>query len=667
MSEVDASGMGRFDAVVVGTRTPFEVRDTAIHGDRRPSVVFEAPARIVFRSDGVGSLRFRFGLAIRPPEAEVSMTLTVNGELAYERAWEEERDWFDETIDLEAFSNESMELELAFEGEATVMLAHPEVLGRAEDPSRPNVIVYVIDCLRADHVGAYGYGFSTTPELDTLARDSVVFEDLASCAPWTKPSTACLFTSLFPIYHQARTVDDALSQERTTLAEAFRVAGYTTAAWVANPVIDPRVFFFNQGFDRWADLRSFEERTTRTHANALEPDAADITAGVLPWLEEHRDDTFFLYLHSLDLHYEYRARPPFDEMFVSEESAGLERDRELYDNELAYNDRELGKLIAGLRKLDLYDNTVVFVTADHGEEFGEHDATRHGKTLYQQVLHIPGILKFPDSRFAGERSPMLTSNIDIAPTLLQLAGIEPPEVFQGSREIVSALSRAVVDTNRPVFAELVAPQHVIYSVRNERYKYVRNLAPDFSEKLFDLEADAGELSSLLPHAPADAMRLLPELERFVRIGQHGVHLTIRPEDRGRRVTVEARTVGDAEIVNAFRFAMATGDDFKLAPGGGFLSFAFTADGKARHLVVQTRPEGVPLIVDVRADGVSVASIELEPKDLEVSIAEAEQLMHAGADIDTVLRTWYLPFTAGRNRVDLDEETKQNLKALGYIQ
>ena len=596
MSEVDASGLGRFDAVVVGSRTPFEVRDASIHGDRRPSVVLEAPARIAFRSDGVRSPRFRFALAIRPPEAAVSMTLTVNGELTYERAWKEERDWVEENIDLEAFSSESMELELAFDGEGTVTLAHPEVLGRAEDPSRANVIVYVIDCLRADHVGAYGYELPTTPELDTLAIDSVVFEDLASCAPWTKPSTACLFTSLLPIHHQARTVNDALSQERTTLAEAFRRAGYTTAAWVANPVIDPRVFFFNQGFDRWADLRSFEERTTRAHTNTLESDAADITAGVLPWLEEHRDDTFFLYLHSLDLHYQYRARPPFDEMFVSEGSTGLERDRELYDNELAYNDRELGKLIARLKELDLYDNTVIFVTADHGEEFGEHDATRHGKTLYQQVLHIPGILKFPDSRFAGERSPTLTSNIDIAPTLLQLVGVEPPETFQGSREIVPALSRAVPDRSRHSFAELVAPQHVSYSVRSERYKYVRNLAPEFSEKLFDLEADAGEHTSLLPDAPADAMRLLPEIERFVQLGQHGLHLSIRGEDRDARVVVEARTVGDTEIVNAFRFAMVTGDDFKLAPGGGLLTFAFTADDQTRHLVVQTRPEGAPCVV-----------------------------------------------------------------------
>ena len=559
-----------------------------------------------------------------------------------------------------------MELELAIDGAGTVMLAQPEIVERG-DPSRPNVIVYVVDCLRADHVGAYGYDLPTTPELDALAKDSLVLEDLSSCAPWTKPSTACLFTSLPPIHHQARTVDDALAHERTTLAEVFRSAGYTTAAWVANPVIDPRVFFFNQGFDRWVDLRSFEERTTRTHANALEPDAADITGGILPWLEQHRDDTFFVYLHSLDLHYEYRARPPFDEIFVSQDSSGLDRDRQLYDSELAYNDREIGKLIAHLKKLDLYDNTVLFVTADHGEEFGEHGATRHGKTVYEQVLHIPGILKFPDSRFAGHRSPVLTSSIDIAPTLLQLAGIEPPEIFQGSREIVSALSSDVQTTRRPAFAELVAPNHVSYSVRTERYKYVRNLAPEFSEYVFDLVADSGEQESLLPDAPAEAMRLLPQIERFIQLGQHGLHVSIRGENEGARVVVEASPDTGATIVNAFRFAMVKGDVFELSPGAERLMFAFTADGKARHLVIQTRPEGAPVSLSIREGDETPVTHVLEPKAIEVAMAEAERLINTGAENDSPLATWYLPFTAGRNRVHLDEETTRNLKALGYIQ
>jgi arylsulfatase A-like enzyme len=149
------------------------------------------------------------------------------------------------------------------------MLANPEVVSRPEANGgvATNVIVYVVDCLRADHVGAYGYTLPTTPNIDALAKESVVLERLTSCAPWTKPSTACLFTSLLPTDHRACTVDDALGHDLLTLAESFRDSGYSTAAFVANQVIDPGVFFFNQGFDRWVDLRSVGEREARSNFN----------------------------------------------------------------------------------------------------------------------------------------------------------------------------------------------------------------------------------------------------------------------------------------------------------------------------------------------------------------------------------------------------------------
>jgi len=669
MREVDADGMGRFDAVVLRAQSPPEVRDVSVHGDRRPSLVVDAPARIAFRSAGAAA-RLRFGLAVRPPEAAVSWSLTADGELVREESWREERGWVEREILLPALGRSSP-LEISFEGEgATIMLANPQLLEVTQATgARPNVIVYVVDCLRADHVGAYGYERPTTPSIDDLTADSVLLEDLTACAPWTKPSTACLFTSLLPIYHQARTVDDALARERTTLAEVFAEAGYVTAAWVANPVIDPRLFFFNQGFDRWVDLRSFEERTERAHINTVEGDAADITEGVLPWLETHREDTFFLYLHSLDLHFGYRPRPPFDEVFVSKDSSGLDRDRELYDNELAYNDREIGKLVARLKELDLYDNTVVYVTADHGEEFGEHGATRHGKTLYQQVLHIPGILKLPASHFAGERVAALASNVDVAPTLLELAGMEPPDVFQG-RPLTEAIkkgkdAKGAGRTGRRVFAELVAPKFVSYAVRDEHYKYIKNLAPELTEHLFDLDEDPGEASSLLPDAPAQAAALVPELERFVQLGQHGLHVSIRGETKGERVVVEARTHGGAEVVRAFRFAIVTGDTMELSPSRDVLELSFTADGATRHLVLQTDPAGAPLTLEVRSDGDLLETREVETEALEVSLSDAERLMNDSGGDD--LRLFYVPFAAGRNRVELDDEATRNLRALGYIQ
>ncbi|HJS73212.1 MAG TPA: sulfatase, partial [Vicinamibacteria bacterium] len=346
-SFVDAES-GRVDGVL-RSRGEAAARELSVHGDRRPGISLETPGRVAFRSNPIASPELRFGLAVRPPDASVSLRVVVNGASVSEETWVEERGWIERSFDLSRHSNQVLNIELELGGdEATVLLAQPQVLGRAEI-QRPNVIVYVVDCLRADHVGAYGYELDTTPQMDRLAKDAVVFEDLSSCASWTKPSTACLFTASLPTFHQARTVDDALARSRTTLAEVLQREGYVTAAWVANPVIDPRVFFFNQGFDRWVDVRSFEERSRRLHLHDMDPNAADITAAVLPWLEAHRRDRFFLYVHSLDLHYPYVARPPFDARFVSAESEGLDRDRELYDAELAWNDREIGKLIDQLK------------------------------------------------------------------------------------------------------------------------------------------------------------------------------------------------------------------------------------------------------------------------------------------------------------------------------
>ena len=337
-------------------------------------MVFKPPARLVLRAAPTAT-RLRFGLAVRPPTGSLRLRVLVDGAQAHEEGWSGERSWVERAVDLGAPSRRPKEVAVQIDGDAeTAFLGHPQTLAAASGAAarRPNVIVYVVDCLRADHVGAFGYKLPTTPSLDALATDGVVLADLNSCAAWTKPSTACLFTSLLPTDHRARTVDDALVRERTTLAERFQAAGYRTLAWVANPVIDPALFLFNQGFDRWVDLRSLRERSGATHVNSLEPDAAEITRAVLPWLRAHRDESFFLYLHSLDLHFGYRPRPPFDQAFVTPESTGLERERQLYDNEIAYNDREVGRLVAALKQLGLYDDTVVFVTSDHGEEFGEH-------------------------------------------------------------------------------------------------------------------------------------------------------------------------------------------------------------------------------------------------------------------------------------------------------
>jgi arylsulfatase A-like enzyme len=651
-----------------------ELRDVAIHGDRRPSIVLKAPARLVLRAAGAAT-RLRFGLAVRPPKSALQVRVLVNGAPALEETWREERGWAERAVGLGAPSRRDKEVAIQIDGDAeSVFLGHPQTLAAGSGAARrPNVVVYVVDCLRADHVGAFGYKLPTTPSLDALAKDSVLLADLNSCAAWTKPSTACLFTSLLPTYHRARTVDDALARERTTLAERFQAAGYRTLAWVANPVIDPALFLFNQGFDRWIDLRSLRERSGGTHISALEPDAAEITQGVLPWLRAHRDESFFLYLHSLDLHFGYRPRPPFDGQFVTAESTGLERERQLYDNELAYNDREIGRLLAALKELGLYDDTVVLVTSDHGEEFGEHGSTRHGKTLYQELLHIPGILKLPGSARAGERLEAVASNIDVAPTLLDITGAGIPAAFQG-RSLLP-LIRGGTAPSRPVFAEVVAPQFVGYSARDGRFKCIRTLAPTVEKMLFDLDERPPETRNLADTPPPQARALVAELDRFLMRGQHGYHLALAGPRAGVRVRAEATT--SAAFDGAFRFGIETGDLMETSPDRRRVVLEFTADGGRRHLVLQTKPEGAPLRLAVSADRVLLAGSEIRlgagdaragtmPVERERATVSLEDSARLLAGAPSPVRLWYVPLAEGASRVELDEETVKTLRALGYV-
>jgi arylsulfatase A-like enzyme len=670
----DRDGMGRFLGALASTAAPVEVRSASIHGDHREALVLQAPSRLALRASP-GATRFRFALAVRPPESDLLVRVRVDGEPVHEERWNAERGWMDRSVELGG-GQRPRTIELDLEGTATVMLGHPHTLAPpgGDLGARPNVVLYVVDCLRADHVGAYGYPRPTTPHLDALAEESVLLENLSACAPWTKPSTGCLFTSLLPTAHRARTLDDALPLEHTTLAEVLQGAGYQTLAWVANPVIEPGLFRFGQGFDRWVDVRSYTERqVVGVNVNAIEPDAAQITEAVLPWLEARREERFFLYLHSLDLHYEYRPRAPFAGTLVSEQSTGLDRDRELYDSELAYNDDEIGELVAALKAHDLYDDTLILVTSDHGEEFGEHGSSRHGKTLYEDLLHIPGIVKLPGSRSAGQRSAALASNLDLAPTILDAVGVPVPGAMQG-RRLLSGLDE-VASAPRLVYAELVAPRTVAYAVRGERYKRIEQLVPDAAEMLFDLSADPGESANLLPEVPEEARPLRPALERFLLSGQQGYHVSLSgPEG----AEVLAALSVEGSLVQAFRFGIETGDVMELGPRRERVTLGFVAGATRRHLVLQTDPRDAPITVSVTVDGrpVPAGDVRLGGREIpaastridSASATVAPEVVQRLLDVDdATIRVWYVPAEAAGNAVELHERALQDLRALGYLE
>jgi len=290
---------------------------------------------------------------------------------------------------------------------------------------RPNIILVLVDALRADHVGAYGYERNTTPVLDRFARESVRFTRAVSASNWTPVSVASMFTGLYgashgmvPAVHNAATarmLSVRLNQNLDTLAEILNRGGYQTAAVVTNPWLR-KEFNYVQGFETYESIRWGT-------ANAVTESAI----GILTKLQK-RKAPFFLYLHYLDPHQPYEPPPPYDHLFQGplrngRHSAETEEASGLYDGEIRFADMEIGRLFEDLRRRNLYEDAFIIITADHGEQFGERGAQGHGDRLYVEETHIPLIMKNGEPPHEVRE---IVSNIDIYPTIIGAAHIAIP-------------------------------------------------------------------------------------------------------------------------------------------------------------------------------------------------------------------------------------------------
>jgi arylsulfatase A-like enzyme len=642
--------------------------------DRRESLVLRVPGRVALRARIPERASLDYAWSAEPgTRVAIRVSAVAHGTPALEARVERAagRSWTEASLDLAALAGRDAEIRFDFAaGAPRVVLARPELWGAAAGPARPNVLIYLVDCLRADHVGAYGYPRPTTPAIDQLARDGVVFETAQACASWTKPAVGCLFTGLYPVFHGARTVDDALDPGAPTLAEAFRAAGYATAAWIANPFVSAPAFGLTRGFHRVVQA---VDKPAAVNINDLPADAALITRRVLPWLAANGDRRFFAFLHSLDLHAQYRRRPPFDRVFLSRDRKRDARQVDLYDNELAANDHEIGLLLGALKRLRLYDRTLIVVTADHGEEFGEHGFTRHGHTLHQGLLHVPLVLKLPRSAQAGRRVAPVVSAVDLAPTLLELAGLPPAQGLQGESLVPLLEGRTLAE--RAVFAEQLSPRESLYAGRRGRFKYVQQFLPEPGEALHDLAGDPGETRNIVADAPAEGRALADEVRRFAQLGQWGYHLALtlpRPEAKV-RLRVEAERGVLADVV---RFGIAAGESLALSGDRRRLDYRFAAGTRRRHVVLRADPPEAPLRLRLTIDG-REAVIQAAPSGAELhspvllragalraELAQVSGILGAGA---SAIRAFYVPPPAASRKAVLDPELKESLRALGYVQ
>lgn len=360
------------------------------------------------------------------------------------------------------------------------------------------VLLVSLDTTRRDRLGAYG-GPARTPVIDRLAANGVVFDGALAPTPVTLPSHVSLFTGLYPPRHGVR--DNArfrLAPEAETLAEAFRAAGFRTAAFVSAFVLDAQ-FGLAQGFDVYEDrfqsgLGGMPGREER--------DAAATTEMALRWLAARGDSRWFLFLHYFDAHHPYVAPAPHAREGVAP-----------YDAELGYVDAELGRVLAHLERAGLSDGTLVIVTADHGESLGEHGEATHGIFVYDSTLAVPWVMSGPGlargARLRGE-----VSLVDVAPTILALAGLAPLLSVHGRSLAAEARGEAPLTATR-VYAESFTNSYSfgwspVMALVEDGRKLV--LAP--RPELFDRARDPGEKDDLAGRESARVAAMRAALEAW---------------------------------------------------------------------------------------------------------------------------------------------------------
>ena len=407
-------------------------------------------------------------------------------------------------------------------------------LGCASEQRPPNLLLVVLDTLRADRLGAYGSTRGLTPFLDELAGRGIVFENAYATSSWTSPSIASLFTSRHPIQHGIVGFESVLGEGEATLAESLHALGFTNGGFSANFRITEKLGY-GQGFDVW---RAYLESTDERDHGPKVP-ARFVRKQALAWLESvwHRESPrpVFLYVHLMEPHSPYDPPEPVRQRLVpgasraeidaanallvglrfsdlSDEQVALLA--ALYDAEVATLDAELRTLFAALNKNGFLEHSIVAVAADHGEEFREHGMLLHGVTLFEAGVRVPLLLLGPGLE-AGRRLSQPVSLLDVAPTLLDLLGARVQERFEGHSLLPQLRGSQGAAGSGDILFEL-APKFDVQDIRSHSRGLVRGarkllVDPQGRPRVFDLAHDPGELAA---SGSADEVReLVAALER----------------------------------------------------------------------------------------------------------------------------------------------------------
>jgi len=709
------AGWDLLTILAAGTATPGRRRVTTLtnFGEQRRVVATAVPDRIAAPATIPPDAELAFGYAIQarifsvdllPKAGPTRFKVVFTGEDGVEHVLHErilnlrdvadDRRWFDERIDLAALAGRTGTLALSAEraddpaapAETTALFAAPRIVRRAM-PDDVNLLFVTIDCLRADHVGAYGYERPTTPAIDRIASEGVRFANAFSNAPMTLPSLPQIFTSsVFP------------QPGAETFIHPFIAAGIPNAAVVNNV---------------WLVLwmsRSSVPFDTIVSGDLM---AEQLTDAALAWLGRHDGSRFALYMHYLDAHTPYGGPTRYARLFkdpsydgqigdtfgdVAAANSGRydERDQariaSLYDGQIRFIDDQLSRIFDFLRERGLLDRTVIAISADHGEELWDHGHFFHGQSLYDELLHVPVIVRLPGGRRAGTVVERPVRSIDIAPSLVEWAGLAPPSDFQG-RPLSQAIAEPGAAGDDLIATATMGQFPTRYGIRSGGRKLI-DTVDDGRRQLFDLAADPKERHDVLASDPSAGGELAAKLAAArVPLAHEGVQLRIVGPRAGRArfrlVLSSASKSGVFETIDR----TAGPDDARIglssdgrrivvhgaadADGHGFrfdrrLLLLAALGGKPDPIRARLTVDGAPAPRGAVTLGTGTAlppngRFEVRSADLESATPPACPAPDTGVRV-----CLWRPPAAGAEPKPVappvaDESARERLKALGYVQ
>jgi choline-sulfatase len=562
--------------------------------------------------------------------------------------------WYDAEVDLERFAGQRITISLVTRGramksspsrelkrlpEAGMVWSQPRIQSR-RNPGK-TVVLLVFDTVSSKHTSLHGYERETTPHLAAIAKEGVSYRRAVTPSPWTLPSFASMLTGLEPAEHGAgeRTPVNAegrrpLAARALTIAERLRSAGWETRAWINNPYLT-RSFGLHQGFSTFIDYG------TRSAENASDAAVEDVIAH----LSETRSQDRFFFVHLMDPHGPYLPNREFMERFLRRSREGrirgrqgfdlfravvmhqLELDaeeraayRELYDAVLAYADFQLGRIFQAFRTTEQPGRSLLLITADHGEEFWEHETYEHGHTLYDELLAVPLVVYAPGLAGAGGEVSEAVAVHDLAPTLLEFAGLEAPAQWR-ARSLFSRAAGCARRGDRALVASSLLYGIDRFAIERDGYKYIYNAAgtgsgsprsprPARNHELYDLREDPEEASDLFARELDRGLALHDELAGHVVRSLAGRYLLYFDAGSG---AVDSELSGSLELalgatwerrVRDFLWPASDGasGSLSLGFGKGDSVVRFTVKAPRALLGFEVESGEAPVIVELKLNG-----------------------------------------------------------------